>query len=195
MTRTVKKPDIRRQELLDIGVKLFLEAGEKEISIQDVVKQANVATGLFYYYFKSKNDFIDEAMNNYVNNEISSLEMILEDRTFTADKKLDAVLEAYFIYAKKMAPYRSSAPFYTERHYALTEKLIEQLKSKVNQLVLQGISDNVFEVDDVSATTGFLLNGLASVFDASADISENFFIEIKKLVYKILKGDSNENNH
>ena len=61
MTRTVKKPDIRRQELLDIGVKLFFEAGKKEISIQEVVKQANVATGLFYYYFKSKNDFIDEA--------------------------------------------------------------------------------------------------------------------------------------
>ncbi len=43
-----KKPDIRRQELLDIGVKLFFEAGEKEISIQEVVKQANVATGLFF---------------------------------------------------------------------------------------------------------------------------------------------------
>ena len=48
MTRTVMKPDIRRQELLDIGVKLFFEAGKKEISIQEVVKQANVATGLFF---------------------------------------------------------------------------------------------------------------------------------------------------
>ena len=195
MTRTVKKPDIRRQELLDIGVKLFFEAGEKEISIQEVVKQANVATGLFYYYFKSKNDFIDEALNNYVNNEISSLEMILEDRTLTADKKLDAVLEAYFIYAKKMAPFRSSAPFQTERHYALTEKLITQLKSKVNKLVLQGVSENVFEVGDVYTTVGFLLNGLTSVFDAGADISEDSFGVIKKLVYKILNGDQNENNH
>ena len=195
MTRTVKKSDIRRQELLDIGVKLFFEAGEKEISIQEVVKQANVATGLFYYYFKSKNDFIDEALNNYVNNEISSLEMILEDRTLTADKKLDAVLEAYFIYAKKMAPLRSSAPFHTERHYALTEKLITQLKSKVNTLVLQGVSENVFEVDDVYTTVGFLLNGLTSVFDASTDISEDSFWVIKKLVYKILNGDQNENNH
>ena len=38
MSRTVKRPDIRRQELLDIGVKLFFEAGEKEISI-DVYKR------------------------------------------------------------------------------------------------------------------------------------------------------------
>lgn len=189
MTRTVKKPDIRRQELLDIGVRLFFEEGEKEISIQEVVKQADVATGLFYYYFKSKNDFIDEALNNYVYNEISSLEVILEDRTLTADEKLDAVLAAYFKYARKMAPLRSSAPFHTERHYALTEKLITQLKSKVNKLVLQGVSENVFHVGDVPATVGFLLNGLTSVFDTGTDISEDFFQEIKKLVYKILNGD------
>ena len=195
MSRTVKRPDIRRQELLDIGVKLFFEAGEKEISIQEVVKQANVATGLFYYYFKSKNDFIDEALNNYVDNEISSLEIILEDSTLTADKKLDEVLEAYFNYAKKMEPLRSSTPFHTERHYALTEKLITQLKNKVSNLVLQGISENVFEVDDVYTTVGFLLNGLTSIFDASADITEDSFGVIKKLVYKILKGDQNENNH
>lgn len=54
MSRIVKKPDIRRQELLDIGIKLFFEAGGKGVSIQEVVKQAEVATGLFYYYFKSK---------------------------------------------------------------------------------------------------------------------------------------------
>ena len=60
MARTVKKPDIRRQELLDIGIKLFFEVGEKGISIQQVVKQADVAIGLFYYYFKSKEEFLDE---------------------------------------------------------------------------------------------------------------------------------------
>lgn len=188
MTRTVKKPDIRRQELLDIGVKLFFEAGEKGISIQDVVKQANVATGLFYYYFKSKDEFLDEALNNYVNNEIISFEKILDNSMLTACEKLDAVLEAYFKYAEKMAPLRSSAPFHTERHYALTEKLIIQLKNEVAKLLLQGISEEVFDVSNVYATAGFILNGLTSVFDISAEISEASLEEIKRLVYKVLKG-------
>ncbi len=195
MVRQVKEYDERYREFLDAGQRLFYTKGYDQTSIQEIIDVVGVAKGLFYYYFKSKNDFIDEALNNYVNNEISSLEMILEDRTLTADKKLDAVLEAYFIYAKKMAPFRSSAPFQTERHYALTEKLITQLKSKVNTLVLQGVSENVFEVDDVYTTVGFLLNGLTSVFDASTDISEDSFWVIKKLVYKILNGDQNENNH
>ena len=76
------------------------------------------------------------------------------------------------------------AIFQTERHYALTEKLITQLKSKVNKLVLQGVSENVFEVGDVYTTVGFLLNGLTSVFDAGADISEDSFGVIKNLYIK-----------
>lgn len=191
MTRTVptvKKPDMRRQELLDIGVKLFFEAGEKGISIQQVVKRANVATGLFYYYFKSKDEFLDEALNNYVSVQILSLETILENSTLTTWGKLDAVLDAYFKYAKKMAPLRSSTPFHTEKHYALTEKLIAQLKNKVSELLLQGMSENVFDVNDAYITAGFVLKGLTSVFDESTEINESSLEEIKRLVYKVLKG-------
>lgn len=73
MSRIVKQPDIRKQELLDIGAQLYFEAGEKGISIQQVVKQCGVATGLFYYYFKSKDAFLDEALNCYIDKEIRSI--------------------------------------------------------------------------------------------------------------------------
>lgn len=189
MTRTVKKPDIRRQELLDIGVKLFFETGGNGISVQQIVDQANVATGLFYYYFKSKDEFLDEALNHYIQKEIISFEKIIEDETLTACQKLDAVLDAYFQYAKKVAPLRSITPFHTERHYTLTEKLIAQLKNRTSKMVLQGISENVFDVDDVNITVGFILNGLTSLFDADTEINEAAFDEVKRLVNKLLKGE------
>lgn len=188
MSRTVKKPDIRRQELLDIGVKLFFETGEKGVSIQEVVKQANVAIGLFYYYFKSKDEFLDEALNNYVNNEIVAFERILDNQILGASEKLDALLDAYFQYAKKMAPLRSSNAFHTERHYVLTDKLIAQLKDKVTLLLLQGQSEKVFDVDDVDMIAGFILNGLTSVFDENTNINDASLGVIKRLIYKVLKG-------
>lgn len=188
MKRIVKQPDVRRQELLNIGVKLYFEAGEKGISIQQVVKQANVATGLFYYYFKSKDEFLNEALNNYIREEVQAFEIILEDRTLTACEKMDAVFDAYFKYAKKMAPLRSITAFHTERHYALTEKLIAQLKDKVGKVLLQGLAENVFETGDVSITAGFILNGLTSVFDANTNMSDASLAEVKRLVNKILKG-------
>lgn len=188
MARIVKQPDIRRQELLDIGVQLYFDAGEKGISIKQVVKQADVATGLFYYYFKSKDDFLDEALNYYIDKEIFSFEVILEDASLTTYEKLDAVLSAYFQYVDKMAPLRLNKAFHTERHYALTEILIARLHSKVAELLMQGLSENVFEIGDVDITAGFVLSGLSSVFDINTDINKDSILELKRIVYKILKG-------
>lgn len=53
MSRIVKDPEERKEELLQIGIHFFLQGGAKNVSIQNVVKEANVATGLFYYYFKT----------------------------------------------------------------------------------------------------------------------------------------------
>lgn len=188
MSRIVKKPDIRRQELLDIGIKLFFEAGGKGVSIQEVVKQAEVATGLFYYYFKSKDEFLDEALNYYIQQEIAVFEAILKDQKLTAWDKLEAVLTAFFNYAEKMAPLRSSAPFRSEYHYALTEKLISQLKKGTENVLTQGLSENVFHVNNVSITAGFILNGLICVFDENTEINKDALDAMKNMVYKILKG-------
>lgn len=187
MTRIVKQPDIRKQELLDIGAQLYFEAGEKGISIQQVVKQCGVATGLFYYYFKSKDAFLDEALNCYIDKEIRSIEVILEKSELNASQKLDAVCEAYAAYAEKMAPHRSCKAFHTERHYALSEKLIARLKEKVCAVLLQGQAEHVFRLNDAELTAGFVLHGLSSFFDADMQISEARFLELKQLIYKLLK--------
>ena len=38
----------------------------KGFGIKDVVNHAGVATGLFYYYFKSKENFVDEVLNDCI---------------------------------------------------------------------------------------------------------------------------------
>ena len=53
MPRVVKDPEERKEELLQIGIRFFLQGGAKNVSIQKVVNEANVATGLFYYYFET----------------------------------------------------------------------------------------------------------------------------------------------
>ena len=49
----------KRQKLLDTAFSLFTDKGIKNTSIQDIVDNANVAKGTFYFYFKDKQDIID----------------------------------------------------------------------------------------------------------------------------------------
>lgn len=51
------RSQIRRAELIAIGRKLFADTSYDALSMDDIAKQAGVAKGLIYYYFKSKRGY------------------------------------------------------------------------------------------------------------------------------------------
>ncbi len=67
----------RRNEFVDAAEKLFKENGIVDTTISSIVKEMNVAKGLFYYYFKSKDDVIDAISEKYneVFNEMMNASM------------------------------------------------------------------------------------------------------------------------
>ncbi len=71
----------RRNEFVDAAEKLFKENGIVDTTISSIVKEMNVAKGLFYYYFKSKDDVIDAISEKYneVFNDMMNASMDHED--------------------------------------------------------------------------------------------------------------------
>ncbi|WP_230199740.1 TetR/AcrR family transcriptional regulator [Bacillus andreraoultii] len=52
----------RKRKVADIALKLFIEKGIQQTSIQDIIDHANISKGTFYNYFTSKNDCIAEIL-------------------------------------------------------------------------------------------------------------------------------------
>ncbi|MEH7385772.1 TetR/AcrR family transcriptional regulator [Bacillus sp. JJ1521] len=52
----------RRRRVADAALKLFLEKGFQQTSIQDIIEHANISKGTFYNYFSNKNDCIAEIL-------------------------------------------------------------------------------------------------------------------------------------
>ncbi|KAA0021968.1 TetR/AcrR family transcriptional regulator [Antrihabitans cavernicola] len=50
-------PEQRREQLLDIGARLFGERPYEEVLIEEVAELAAVSRGLMYHYFPNKRDF------------------------------------------------------------------------------------------------------------------------------------------
>jgi len=59
MPRVTKEPEVRRQELLDVALTLFLEDGAENTAVSDIVRRVGVAQGTFYYHFQSKDELLD----------------------------------------------------------------------------------------------------------------------------------------
>jgi AcrR family transcriptional regulator len=55
--RTRLQVDVRRQQLLELGLELFATQSYDELSIDEIAKRAGVSKGLLYHYYPSKRAF------------------------------------------------------------------------------------------------------------------------------------------
>lgn len=56
--RVVKKPEERKAEMVAAAAKLFAQQGFVRTSVSEIVSAVDVAKGLFYYYFTTKDDMV-----------------------------------------------------------------------------------------------------------------------------------------
>ena len=77
MARISKPPEERRQELIETARELFMSQGYEKTMVGDIVRQVGVAQGLFYYYFRSKQDIFLAVINQFTEERIGELAVFL----------------------------------------------------------------------------------------------------------------------
>ena len=139
LKKNSKKPEVRRQELIDVASALFAEKGYEAVSVRDILNVVDGAPGMFYYYFKSKQDIYIAAMEQYITK-------IIEDETVSFDEKLpifrSMVEEDIQGYMERFAPQADTS--ISDTSYKLYD-LVHMLGRMVvpySKFILQGIREN-----------------------------------------------------
>jgi AcrR family transcriptional regulator len=52
----------KKRKVADMALKLFIEKGIQQTSIQEIIEKANISKGTFYNYFSSKNDCVADIL-------------------------------------------------------------------------------------------------------------------------------------
>ncbi len=69
--------ETRRNQLLDIALALFAEGGVENVSMKDLAAEAEVAQGLIYHYFRSKDELLTAVFQRH--NPLPEFEAIVEE--------------------------------------------------------------------------------------------------------------------
>ncbi|WP_042347575.1 TetR/AcrR family transcriptional regulator [Bacillus massiliigorillae] len=194
MKRISKEPDIRRQELLDIGFNLYMNKGMGGFGIKDVVNNAGVATGLFYYYFKSKEEFVDELLNDFIVKNIVFIQEILVSKELPIIQKLNDSLEVFWTFIEKLAPYKHASSFQTEQHFRLEKKLFQQLQPLIQQVIEEGVINRIFHTNNTYLASRYILFGLSSIAHSeNIELNADTKKEMVQLVLTTLGYNQKEN--
>jgi len=90
--RVVKKPEERRAEMVAAATRLFAEQGFVRTSVAEIVSAVDVAKGLFYYYFTTKDDMVKAVVEGYCC-YMGSIADAIADSEGSAFDKYDRLME------------------------------------------------------------------------------------------------------
>jgi AcrR family transcriptional regulator len=89
----------KRRRILDAALSLFIQHGYRKTSVDDVAREAGVAKGTVYLYFKTKSDLMIQAIIEEKKRYIENLKPILEA---PPDQRLALYLRMVFVVLNKM---------------------------------------------------------------------------------------------
>lgn len=94
--RITKDRETRRAELVNTAICLFLEKGYDSTMVSDIVRQVGVAQGTFYYYFKTKEDVLDAALEKLLQEGVDRVARLAADDYQTASVRLEGFFRMLF---------------------------------------------------------------------------------------------------
>ena len=82
----------RKEELLNIAYNKFITKGYQNTSIDEIISEAKIAKGTYYYYFESKEKTLEEVINMVVEKMTNKAKAILELKLPLEQKFVNVIL-------------------------------------------------------------------------------------------------------
>lgn len=189
VSRIVKDPEIRRKEIIDAAYNLFEEIGYENTSVENIINQANIAKGTFYYYFKTKKDLLNEIVKQISETIYSLIEEVSKSESLSVMEKLSYI----FADSKKDTITKSKvmSTIHNAENRELQEKLniyyIEEIIPLITSVFNQGYDENLWSKKMSLPNMQIILGGTQFVLDSGLFTWDNqqrkeFFFEIEKLL-------------
>ena len=167
--RDVKEPEMRRAEIINAAMLLFMEKGYLNTTTQDIVNKVNISRGLLYYHFKNKEDILYCLVEQYSDKLLRRIHLIAYDEEKNAIEKIRAFIDETIISSESVTDEESELQKTVdleENRYMidkLSHKLIEKLTIYFERIINQGISEKVFSVKYPVETVEFLMTAYVFV--------------------------------
>jgi AcrR family transcriptional regulator len=175
MPRWVKKrPDVRRNELLDSAQTLFFSKGYEATTVADIMERAGVSKGGFYHHFSAKEDLLEALGERLAAETVVQLQPILDKKDLDAVARMNAVLaQGRRFKVEDAAAIRAAfdtvfKPENIVLYHRLNRAVGKVMLPLFVEILRQGTSEGQFRIDDPATTAEIILQMGTSTHDAVA---------------------------
>ena len=178
MSRIVKKPEVRRREIIETARDLFRAKGYENTTTQDVMRALDIAKGTIYHYFKSKEDLLEAVVRDIV-------EVNFEEMTNALKASKGNALSKFKLLIKKANISAENQDLLEQLHHqnnqAMHCRILAEAIGKhatlYAKVIEQGNKEKIFKAEHPLECAEFFLSGLQFLTDvgfypwSSADLT------------------------
>ena len=186
-----KTKEERRNEIIETAGKLFEEKGYEQTQVQDIVNEIGVAKGLFYYYFKSKDEVMEELADRYADTIIDAVNKLIDKDIATFDK-INRIFHIFIDSAEKKSGIFMGILNVKNgiTHERIFFNVGEKMVPLVTELILSGNDNGECNCSDPKFITEFLVSGLFNIMnqispDEKIDYLKEKLPTIKTMILKL----------
>ena len=161
----MKKGERRKQELLQIAYRMFLQKGYEETSVDEIISQAGIAKGTYYYYFETKEQMLEEVIGMMIEQEMQAAEQILQTDLPVPQKIVGIITSLRPATAESPIEEALKKPENIIMHGKIQKKLIESVTPLLSEVVEEGIAEGIFACDHIPERIRMLLVISSETFD------------------------------
>ena len=176
--RIIKK-EIRKKELLNIAYKLFMTKGYENTSVDEIIAEAKIAKGTYYYYFESKEATLEKVIE-MIEEECKKANEILQSNLSVQEKILGIIISMRPNTEELKIQEAINIPENIVMHQKINKKIIEVITPLLTEVIEEGKKQNIFDCDNVKERIEIILIITNNLFDANEQNSRklNIYIEI-----------------
>ena len=165
--RILKKPEERKNEILDVAEELFETKGYSQTTVSDILQAVGIAKGTFYYYFQSKEEVMNAIVIRFTDMLVENAKVIASDPTLNAPEKLFRIIAAESLPSgrKEQLIEQLHTVGNAEMHQKSLVETVLQMTPVLTKVIQQGISEGTFKTPYPKEVTEFLLTSSQFLLD------------------------------
>lgn len=177
----MKKGERRKQDLLNIVYRMFIEKGYENTSVDDIIIEAGIAKGTYYYYFESKEATLEAVIEMMIEKAENIAKAALMNPV-PIPQKLASVVYAFQpnkdeIVITDVLERKENIVM----HDKIGKKIVEVAVPILSDIVREGIAQGIFACTNVEERVKMLLIMSQNMFDYGAYSNKDIEVYVDML--------------
>ena len=160
-----EKGERRKQELLKIAYRMFIQKGYEETSIDEIIAEAHIAKGTYYYYFPSKEATLEEVINMMINDEVERAKAVLSAQIPIPQKLVGVIVSLRPEQDESNIANALNQKENIIMHEKINRRIVDEAVPILAEVVSEGIAQGMFTCDHIEERVRMILIMGQHLFD------------------------------